>query len=350
MANLVRVDEVKNIRDKALAMEVYSFQAKDRELLAEATEVKMRATRRIGELMEEMKKANERAKKGRPKKGATAPKLIDRKIDKDLAKAARKMSVIPEKEFEKKVSEAIRLATASVDGDKAFLKEAKAERNAAKTAARIKKQQDLAKRIAALPDKKYGVILADPGWQFETWGEETGQDRAAANHYLVQTTAEIRAIPVAKIAADDCVLYLWATVPMLHDALDVMAAWEFEYVSSMVWVKTRIGTGYWARNQHELLLIGTKGKPAMPTQIAPSSVIVADRGAHSEKPVEFIEMIEKSYPDLPKIELNRRGPARPGWDAHGNEAQPAPAAPPVEATPVPPPAPAPVEHHTVAAE
>jgi N6-adenosine-specific RNA methylase IME4 len=35
-------------------------------------------------------------------------------------------------------------------------------------------------------------------------------------------------------------------------------------------------------------------------------------------------MIEEYYPTLPKIELNRRGPPRPGWDAWGNEAEPPP--------------------------
>ena len=79
----------------------------------------------------------------------------------------------------------------------------------------------------------------------------------------------IAARDVPSIAADDCVLFLWATSPMLPQALEVMKAWGFAYVSGAVWVKDRIGTGYWFRNRHELLLVGTRGNvpaPAMGTQ------------------------------------------------------------------------------------
>jgi N6-adenosine-specific RNA methylase IME4 len=84
-------------------------------------------------------------------------------------------------------------------------------------------------------------------------------------------------------------------------------------------VKDKIGTGYWFRNQHELLLVGTRGAvpaPAPGTQAR--SVIVAPRGKHSAKPVEVREMIERLYPTLPKIELFARERV-PGWDAWGNE-------------------------------
>lgn len=99
-----------------------------------------------------------------------------------------------------------------------------------------------------------------------------------------------------------------------------MGRWGFSYVSSYVWVKHKAGTGYWSRNKHEYLLIGTRGKipcPAPGTQR--DSVIEADAGAHSAKPEDALEMIESYFPSLPKIELNRRGPARPGWSAWGNE-------------------------------
>jgi N6-adenosine-specific RNA methylase IME4 len=364
-----RVDEVKEIRSQAAAMEVYALEAKDSRLIARATAIKMRATRRIGELMIEMRKSGQmsrgsagsivgkiagtgKGKIGKSKalrvpRSKAARSLDEQGIHKTLAQQARTLARITAKEFNEKVDKAIELATASIDGNKGLIKQARAERNAEKMANRVKKQLELAQKIASLPDKTYGVIYADPGWEFETYNEATGQDRAAANHFTVQPTSEIRKIPVPKIAAQDCILFLWATVPMLNDALEVMAAWEFNYVTNFCWVKDRIGTGYWNQNQHELLLVGTKGKPAMPAAIV-SSVVVAARGAYGAKPVEFAEMIEKFYPDLPKIEMNRRGPPRSGWDAWGNEAQPAPA--PVS-VPVEVEIPAtPVVEHTVAAE
>jgi N6-adenosine-specific RNA methylase IME4 len=194
-------------------------------------------------------------------------------------------------------------------------------RKVIKRSKRRKVEEALAEQIAALPDKKYGVILADPEWKFETWSDD-GQNKNAALHYAVSDLSDIKARDVPAIAAKDCVLFLWATVPMLPQALEVMAAWDFEYKTHFAWVKDRTGTGYWNKNQHELLLLGTKGNipsPADGTQW--SSVIHAPRGRHSEKPEKALELIEAYFPNLPKIELNRRGPPRPGWDAWGAEAE-----------------------------
>ncbi len=204
----------------------------------------------------------------------------------------------------------------------------RAARTVLKQEARAVRERELAERQVALPAKKYGVILADPEWRFEPWSRETGMDRAADNHYPTSRTDIIASRDVPSIAADDSVLFLCATVPMLLDALHVMAAWGFSYKSHRVWWKEgHLGTGYWFRNEHELLLVGTKGHPpapAMGTQA--SSVLSAPPGAHSAKPEAILEMIEAYFPHLPKIELNRRGPARPGWAAWGNETEPEPVA------------------------
>jgi N6-adenosine-specific RNA methylase IME4 len=185
---------------------------------------------------------------------------------------------------------------------------------------RADREFELAAKVVALPTKRYGVIVADPEWRFEPYSRETGMDRAADNHYPTSTTEIIMQRDVASIAADDCILFLWATVPMLEDALTVLKAWGFTYRSHAVWDKVHIGTGYWFRNRHELLLVGTKGNipaPAMGDQSA--SVITIARKEHSAKPEQFLELIEQYFPNLPKIELNRRGPNRLGWDAWGNE-------------------------------
>jgi N6-adenosine-specific RNA methylase IME4 len=157
---------------------------------------------------------------------------------------------------------------------------------------------------------------------------------------------------VGDIAAPDCVLFLWATAPMLPQALEVMAAWGFTYKSHIVWRKAEpvsladpvkgvvsaaklvLGTGYWFRNGHELLLVGTRGEvpaPAMGDQWG--SIVDAAPLKHSQKPDWAIELIETYFPNLPKIELNART-ARAGWDAWGLEApdssagQPPPLTPP----------------------
>lgn len=170
-----------------------------------------------------------------------------------------------------------------------------------------------------LPQKRrYGVILADPEWKFATYSEETGLDRAPL--YPTSATEIIAARPVADIAASDCTLFLWAIAPMLPQALTVMEAWGFAYKSQAVWLKDGIITGYWFRGQHELLLVGTRGRvpaPAMGTQF--SSVLRGPSGQHSDKPDCQYDVIERYFPSLPKIELNARR-ARPGWDAWGLDA------------------------------
>lgn len=199
---------------------------------------------------------------------------------------------------------------------------------------RAEREHDLGEKQAALPSTKYGVILADPEWRFEPWSRTTGMDRAADNHYPTSCTEVIAARDVPSIAADDCVLFLWATAPMLPHALLVMAAWGFDYRSHLVWYKQRhpqspnevfapaIGTGYWFRNCHELLLLGVKGSVPAP---APGQQALSCGpelvGAHSQKPEFFLHLIERYFPTLPKIELNRRGPARSGWDCWGNESE-----------------------------
>ncbi len=210
-----------------------------------------------------------------------------------------------------------RIAAQAENGD------ANAARNSVKQESRNAREKELGQTQIALPKKRYGVIVADPEWRFEPWSRLTGMDRAADNHYPTSCTEVIAARDVPSIAAKDCVLFLCATVPMLPHALLVMAAWGFDYKSNYVLEKDRAITGYWNRNRHEHLLIGTRGDvpcPAHGTQW--ESLIASPVNKHSAKPAAMLEMIEQYFPTLPKIELNRRGPPRDGWDAWGNEAAP----------------------------
>ena len=110
-----------------------------------------------------------------------------------------------------------------------------------------------------------------------------------------------------------------------------MRGWGFEYKTHAIWHKVRPGagrgSGYWFTGEHELLLVGSRGSIPAPATALCGSVIATPIGGHSAKPDEFPELTELAFPNLPKIELNRRGPPRAGWDAWGNEAeQPAPPA------------------------
>lgn len=181
---------------------------------------------------------------------------------------------------------------------------------------RAQRERELADKTTAVVGR-YACILADPPWRFEPYSRATGMDRAADNHYPTMTLDDIKALAIP--AAPDCVLFLWATVPMLPQALEVMEAWDFTYKSHFVWLKHNIGNGYWVRNRHELLLIGTRGDiPAPAPGDQYESVIEARAGPHSQKPLHFHEIIEDMFPNLPRIELFARR-RWTGWDAWGNE-------------------------------
>jgi N6-adenosine-specific RNA methylase IME4 len=129
---------------------------------------------------------------------------------------------------------------------------------------------------------------------------------------------EIATLPIP--AAPNSILFLWAVNCHLPQALEVMRAWGFEYKTNLVWVKQSIGLGYWARNRHELLLVGRRGGVALPDpEDRPDSVIEAKRGRHSEKPARVYELLERMYPQASKLELFARGPVRAGWVAWGKE-------------------------------
>jgi len=165
--------------------------------------------------------------------------------------------------------------------------------------------------------KRYPVIYADPPWRYDYAETES---RAIENQYPTMPLDDICALPVSDLATDDAVLFLWATSPKLTEALRVVESWGFTYRTCAVWAKPQIGMGYYFRQQHELLLVATRGSlPAPPPSARPGSVITADRTKHSAKPADFAAVIEAMYPTLPKVELFCRSP-RDGWDVWGNQA------------------------------
>ena len=193
--------------------------------------------------------------------------------------------------------------------------EAESVKEALREQSRERKRKQL--RPAELPEGKFGLIYADPPWRYDFAEDE---DRAIENHYPTMSVGELEALPVADLAAADCLLWLWTTSPKLREALRLIEAWGFEYKTSLVWVKDKIGMGYYARQQHELLLVAKRGNPPAPAPAdRPPSVIWAPRTTHSAKPAEVYAMLERLYPEVAKVELFART-RRPGWAVWGNEA------------------------------
>jgi N6-adenosine-specific RNA methylase IME4 len=312
IAEATRVDDVKAIKDKAEAMRAYGRQIKNPQLEADAWVIRKRAEDKLGGLSAALDKS-QGARKPLPVGGKKlkAEALKAAGISTSAANRYEKFNVLPEAEKERRIARGRAAIEAGKSiADAIIRQDDKKER-------RDERERELASKITSLPDKRYGVIYADPPWRFAPYSVTTGMDRAADNHY---PTMDVDAIAAMKVpAADDCVLFLWATVPMLPEALQVLRTWGFSYKSNFAWVKDKAGTGFWNKNKHELLLIGTRGSiPAPAPGEQYQSAIEAARGAHSAKPFAFREMIEEMFPTLPRVELFARETFS-GWDVWGNE-------------------------------
>lgn len=179
------------------------------------------------------------------------------------------------------------------------------------------RDENIGDLAGALPDDEYQIVYADPPWAFKT-RSELGMDRSAENHYPTMTLQQIMETKPA--FADKGVLFLWTTNPFLGHAMDLISAWGLIYKSNLVWAKDKIGTGYWGRQNHEILLIATTeaGFPAPSEEDRMPSCQTLPRGKHSEKPEEYAVWIEESWPTAKKLEMYCRAP-RDGWDTFGNE-------------------------------
>lgn len=172
-----------------------------------------------------------------------------------------------------------------------------------------------------IPLFRYGLIMADPAWKFENWSAK-GEDKNASAHYRCMSLDEIKRLPVGHYAAKDCLLWLWATNPMLRVAFDVIDAWGFRFVTAGHWVKRTktgklaFGTGYALRCAGEPFLLASNGSPETANNVR--SVIEGQVREHSRKPDEAFSEAERLCGDVPRLELFSRQ-ERPGWDVFGDQ-------------------------------
>ena len=170
---------------------------------------------------------------------------------------------------------------------------------------------------------KNEIILADPPWMYRD--KANAGKRGAGYKYACITIGELGALEPKTIAAPDCALFLWATFPLLTEALWLINKWGFKYRTvAFTWVKTNkvsksyaFGMGNWTRSNAEVCLLATIGKPKR-VNAGVQQIVQAPRLKHSAKPPKVRERIVKLMGDRPRIELFARDKA-PGWEATGLE-------------------------------
>lgn len=145
-------------------------------------------------------------------------------------------------------------------------------------------------------EKKYDVIYADPPWRYhDTLG---GNAKMGAMPYETMPDQEINDLHISDIAAKDCVLFMWATMPKLQQVLDAIQSWGFKYKTcAFCWVKQNpksksifSGLGRWVRGNAEICLLATRGRPHRVSKSV-KQIVLAPRGRHSEKPAEVRDRI-----------------------------------------------------------
>jgi N6-adenosine-specific RNA methylase IME4 len=184
---------------------------------------------------------------------------------------------------------------------------------------KIQKAERLEKNKAAeWPKGKYRVIYADPPWQY---GDERsgGNHGGAVDHYNTMSINELKNMPLASLAEDNAVLFLWGTAPLLPEALELINAWGFKYKTNFIWDKVKHNMGHYNSVRHELLLIATKGSCTPDNvQLFDSVQSIERTDRHSEKPEEFRKIIETLYTYGNKLEMFARKQVE-GWEVFGNE-------------------------------
>lgn len=199
-------------------------------------------------------------------------------------------------------------------------------------AKRRTKQNTLPSLYPELPNKKFDVIYADPPWyyngklQFDKSSkskEKIDLSRkifisSATFKYPTSKTAELMRIPIHKIAKDDCLLFMWTSNPHLAQAIELGEAWGFEYKTvAFVWDKMNHNPGQYTLSNCELCLVFKRGRIPKPRGARNvQQLIRTPRRAHSEKPVEVIQAIEKMFPAQARIELFARRKTK-GWSVWG---------------------------------
>ena len=171
------------------------------------------------------------------------------------------------------------------------------------------------------PVPKFRTIVADPPWsKNQSSGSNAGYG-GAINYYPLMTLDRIKAMPVADLASENAHLYLWVTNSNIDEGLEVVKAWGFRYISVFHWIKPKLGVGNYLRNASETCIFAVRGKlpPKCRTQI---NWLISYPTLHSEKPREFISIVERVSPE-PYLELfcRKRPASHENWYCWGNETE-----------------------------
>ncbi len=315
------VDEVKDLRDKAAAVRAYAKKAKlGQHLVVDASIVKLRAERKLGEMLQEIELANSApgnqhtGRVAQPESPAGPVSLAELGISKSDSSRSQCIAALPEKDFEQYITENADLSREPTTAGVLRL-------------ARQRRAQPSPTRLPDAPNGvvddlnsllqqgcKFSTVYADPPWPYSNQATRA----ATSNHYPTMSIDEICNEPVEQLCNDQAHLHLWTTNAFLLDSFDVLEAWGFTYKSCFIWVKPHIGIGNYWRVSHEFLLLGVRGQLTFQDRSV-RSWIEHKRTEHSSKPLPVRELVERVSPG-PYLEMyGRKTPPNENWTVYGNQ-------------------------------
>ena len=298
------IQEVKKIADIAQAAKIYAQRQKlGSEAIQYAHSLVIDAERCLGEMIRQQKETvglatGRDAMIARYPKGTEVPRptLAEAGIGKKLSARVQGLARMPDDIFEKVRSGEMKIPQAKKE---------------------LRRRE--APNAPPTPVGKFRVLYADPPWEYENrYGDSLDKYSMPSDHYPTMTLQAICDLPIRDMADDNSVLFLWATSPLLENALHVISSWGFKYKTSFVWDKVKQNFGHYNSVRHEFLLIATKGSCTPDVKELHDSVISIERTEHSVKPEYFRELIDKMYLYGKRVELFARKTTK-GWESWGNQ-------------------------------
>jgi len=307
LAEAQNIDEVKEIRDQAQAMKAYAKQIGETlEVQNNVAEIKLRAERKMGSMLAEQPKQHG----ARPSDAGLhdVTPLSELGITKMQSHRWQREAELPEDEFEEHI-QAVKAENKELTSIGLFRKATKHIHNV------------LMDEPIQLPEGVFDVIYADPPWKYNN----DNLEGSAEKHYITMSIEELISLRSKRVSIKDCfannsVMFMWTTNPMLEDAIVLMNAWGFNYKTNFVWTKDRPcygRLGFYNYGSHELLLLGTMGSFVPKDVTLPNSRIDEPKTKHSKKPDRVYEIIETLYPNGKYLELFHRGLKRDNWESWG---------------------------------
>ncbi len=303
LADARTIDEVKDVRDKAEALRLYMKQAgHGLEMQNDVAEIKLRAERRAGELLEESLQHG-----GDPT--LRDVRLRDIGISEVQSHRWQAEASVPEEDFERHVTE-----VKSSGGELTsvgLLRLAKSHRRDGERSADVERISG----VSPLEDiQPHSTIVLDPPWD---WGDEgdVSQFGRARPRYATMPLTDIAALPIERLSEPNAHIYLWITNRSLPKGFNLLDRWGFRYITMLTWCKPSIGMGNYFRGSTEQVLFGVRGSLALQRHDV-GTWFQAPRGnEHSAKPDSLYELVERCSPG-PWLELFARH-ERQGWTVWG---------------------------------